>query len=55
MVLGVLNSGTLGVRISLLSISPPLEIPLATVATLFICLSIILPIKKVGVFGKLIG
>ena len=54
-VIEVLNSGTLGIRISLTSMSPLIEIPLATVATLFICLGSILVIKRIPFFRKLIG
>jgi hypothetical protein len=51
----LLNFGTFGVQISLTSMSPFIEIPLATVLTLVICLTLIVPIKKVPVVAKLIG
>jgi surface polysaccharide O-acyltransferase-like enzyme len=54
-VLQVLNSGTLGIRISVLNIPSPIEIPIATVCTLFICLGLIAVIKKIPIGGKLIG
>jgi surface polysaccharide O-acyltransferase-like enzyme len=54
-VLETLNKGLLGFRISLMDISPIIEIPIATVVTLFICLGLILLIKKIPVLHKLIG
>jgi surface polysaccharide O-acyltransferase-like enzyme len=54
-VIELLNSGTLGVKISLLTIPPLIEIPLVTVLTLFICLATVLVMKKVPVLNKLIG
>ncbi len=54
-VLQLLNSGTFGIRISVLSIPSPIEIPLATAATLFICLGLIVVLKKIPVIRKLIG
>jgi surface polysaccharide O-acyltransferase-like enzyme len=54
-VLETLNKGLLGFRISLMDISPIIEIPIATFVTLFICLGLILLMKKVPVLNKLIG
>jgi surface polysaccharide O-acyltransferase-like enzyme len=54
-VLETLNKGLLGFRISLMDITPIIEVPLAAFATLFICLGLILLMKKVPVLNKLIG
>lgn len=55
MVLETLQKGYLGFKISLTTINPTLEIPLVTVVTLFICLLIFYPMKKIPVLNKLIG
>ena len=55
MVLEALQKGYLGVKISLTTINPVLEIPLVTIVTLLICLLIIYPLKKIPVLNKLIG
>jgi surface polysaccharide O-acyltransferase-like enzyme len=55
-VLETLNKGLLfGFKISLMQISPIVEIPIAATVTLFICLGLILALKKVPVLRKLIG
>lgn len=54
-VLETLNKGLLGFRISLMDINPIIEIPLAAFTTLFICLGLILLVKRVPVLTKLIG
>jgi len=54
-VLESLNRGYLGFKLSLTVISPIIEIPIATVATLFITLGLILLMKKVPILRKLIG
>jgi hypothetical protein len=54
-VVELLNTGRLGFQISLTFIPPLIEIPLATIITLFVCLGVILAVKKVPVLGKLIG
>ncbi len=54
-VLETLNKGLLGFRISLMDISPIIEIPLVTVVTLFLCLGLILLMKKVPVLRTLVG
>lgn len=51
----LLNYGTFGLQLSLTSMSPLIEIPLATLATLAICLTVIVPVKKVPALAKLIG
>jgi surface polysaccharide O-acyltransferase-like enzyme len=51
----LLNYGTFGFQISLTSMSPLIEIPLATILTLVICLTLIVPIKKIPYLSKLIG
>ncbi len=54
-VLESLNRGYLGFKLSLTIINPIIEIPLATVATLFLTLVLILLMKKVPILRKLIG
>ncbi len=54
-VLETLNKGLLGFRISLMDINPIIEIPIAAVVALFICLGLILLMKKIPVLNKLIG
>ena len=54
-VLEALNKGLLGFRISLMDISPIVEIPIVAVVALFICLGLILVMKKIPVLNKLIG
>jgi len=55
MVLESLQRGYLGFTISGNTLNSIIEIPLITVVTLFICLGVILPLKKVSVLKKLIG
>jgi surface polysaccharide O-acyltransferase-like enzyme len=54
-VLETLQNGYLGFTISGNMLNPLVEVPLITVVTLFICLGVILPLKKVPVLKKLIG
>lgn len=54
-VLETLQRGYLGFTISGNTLNSIIEIPLITVVTLFICLGVILPLKKVSVLKKLIG
>jgi surface polysaccharide O-acyltransferase-like enzyme len=54
-VIETLNKGFLGFKISLMTITPVLEIPLATAVTLFITLGLVLLMKKVPVLRTLIG
>jgi surface polysaccharide O-acyltransferase-like enzyme len=55
MVLEALHQGFFGFRISLATVNPVIEVPLATTITLFICLLVIVPLKKVPVVKRLIG
>jgi surface polysaccharide O-acyltransferase-like enzyme len=54
-ILETLNQGLLGFKISLLEISPVIEIPLVTVIALFLTLGLILLFKKVPILKTLIG
>jgi surface polysaccharide O-acyltransferase-like enzyme len=54
-VLESLQRGYLGVQISINTINPIIEIPLAAVVTLLICLAILYPISKVRALKKIIG
>ena len=54
-VLESLHRGFFGVQISIMSLNPILEIPLATAITLFICLIILYPASKIPALKKLIG
>jgi surface polysaccharide O-acyltransferase-like enzyme len=54
-VIEALNQGLLGFRISLLDITPAVEIPLLTVVTLFLTLGLVMLFKKVAVLKTLIG
>jgi surface polysaccharide O-acyltransferase-like enzyme len=55
LIITMLNSGILGFQISINTMNPIIEIPLATAATLFICLGVILAVKKIPVLSKLVG
>ena len=55
MVLETLQKGYLGFRISVTTINPVIEIPLITVITFFICLVVIVPLKKIPYVKRLIG
>lgn len=54
-VLETLQRGYLGFTISGNILNSIIEVPLITVVTLFICLGVILPLKKVPILKKLIG
>ena len=54
-ILETLNKGLLGFRISLMEITPVIEIPIVTVVTLFLSLGLILLMKKVPILKKLVG
>ena len=54
-ILETLHRGYLGLQISLNTISPTIEIPLAAVVTLLICLGILYPLSKIKSVKKLIG
>lgn len=55
MVLETLQNGYLGFKISLTTVNPLLELPLITIVTLFICLGLIIPLKKIPYLRRLIG
>ena len=54
-VLETLQRGLIGLRLSVSTLNPILEIPLISIITLGICLAIIAPLKKVPILNKLIG
>ena len=54
-VLETLQRGFLGFKISLNTMSPIIEIPLITAVTLFICLAVIVPLKKIPYVKRIIG
>jgi surface polysaccharide O-acyltransferase-like enzyme len=54
-VLEAFQKGFFGVKISLLTINPLIEIPLATMVTLFVTLGLVLVMKRVPVLRRLIG
>jgi surface polysaccharide O-acyltransferase-like enzyme len=54
-VLETLQKGYLGFKISLTTMNPIVEIPLATFVTLVICLLVFYPLKKVPYLNRLIG
>jgi len=54
-VLESLNSGYLGLKISVTTINPIIEIPTVTFLTLIISLAIIIPLKKIPYIKRLIG
>jgi surface polysaccharide O-acyltransferase-like enzyme len=55
MVLEAIQKGFFGFQISLATMNPVLEVPLITAVTLFICLGILYPLKKIPLVKKLIG
>ena len=54
-VLEALQKGYLGLKISVTNLNPIIEIPLVTAVTLFICLAIIVPLKKLPYVKRIIG
>jgi surface polysaccharide O-acyltransferase-like enzyme len=54
-VLETFQRGLIGLRISITTLNPILEIPLISIITFGICLAIILPLKKAPIINKLIG
>jgi surface polysaccharide O-acyltransferase-like enzyme len=54
-VLEALQMGYLGFKISVTTINPIVEVPLVTIVTLFICLAIIVPLKKLPYVKRIIG
>ena len=55
MVLEALQKGFFGFQISLKTMNPVLEIPLITVVTLFICLGVFYPMKKIPFMKRMLG
>ena len=55
MVLEAFQKGFFGFTISVNTLNPAIEIPLITGLTLFVCLGIVLPLKKIPFVQKLIG
>jgi surface polysaccharide O-acyltransferase-like enzyme len=55
MVLETLQSGYLGLKMSVTNMYPVVEMPLVTVVTLLVCLAIIVPLKKIPHVGRIIG
>ena len=55
MVLETLQKGYLGFKISVTTMNPFIEIPLITALTLFICLAVIVPLKKIPLVKRIIG
>ncbi len=54
-ILETLQKGYLGFRISVTTMNPIIEIPFVTVLTLFLCLTIIVPLKKLPYVKRIIG
>ena len=54
-VLESLQRGFFGVRISIVTMNPVYEIPLAAAITLLICLIVLYPVSKISVLKKIIG
>jgi len=55
MVLETLQTGVLGFTLSVNTLMPLVEVPLITVITLFVCLGVVLALKKVPYLKKAIG
>jgi surface polysaccharide O-acyltransferase-like enzyme len=55
MVLETLQQGFFGFQISLSTMNPVLEVPLITAVTLFICLGILYPLKKIPFVKRITG
>ena len=55
LVLETFQNGLLGIRISVNTLNPAWEIPFLATLTLFVCLGIVLGLKKIPVLRKLIG
>jgi surface polysaccharide O-acyltransferase-like enzyme len=54
-VLESIERGYFGFRISITTMNPIVEIPLATAVTLLICLGILYPVSKVPILKKIVG
>ncbi len=55
MVLEALQKGYLGFKLSVTTMNPIVAVPLITVVTLFLCLAIIVPLKKIPRVKSIIG
>jgi surface polysaccharide O-acyltransferase-like enzyme len=55
LVLETFHKGYLGFKISITTMNPLLEIPFITVITLFICLGLIITLKKIPYLDRIIG
>jgi surface polysaccharide O-acyltransferase-like enzyme len=55
MVLETLQTGVLGFTLSVNTLMPLIEVPLITIITLFVCLGVVLALKKVPYLQKMIG
>ncbi len=55
MVLEALQKGYFGLKISVTTMTPLIEIPLLTIVTLSICLAVIVPLKKIPYVKRIIG
>jgi hypothetical protein len=55
MIIEALQKGYFGFTLSSNTLNSIIEVPLITVVTLFICLAIIIPLKKIPVVKRLIG
>lgn len=54
-ILETLQKGYLGVKISVTTMNPIIEIPFVTALTLLLCLAIIVPLKKLPYLNRIIG
>jgi surface polysaccharide O-acyltransferase-like enzyme len=54
-ILETLQKGYLGIKISVTTMNPIIEIPLVTTVTLLLCLAIIVPLKKLPYVNRIIG
>lgn len=54
-VLETLQKGYLGFKISITTLNPIVEIPFITAVALFICLGVLIPLKKIPYIGRVVG
>ncbi len=54
-VLETLQKGYLGFKVSITTMNPILEIPLITAIALFICLGVVVPLKRIPYLARVIG
>jgi len=54
-ILETLQKGYLGIKISVTTLNPIIEIPIVTAVTLILCLAIIVPLKKLPYLKRIIG